>query len=110
MPADIREILTLEVPVVVQIGERRMPLQEVLALTPGAIVELTKPADEELEVLVNNKAIGVGMAVKVGENFGVRLTYIGDLRERVASMGGAASGIARPISGGAAVAEQLLAG
>lgn len=88
MPADLRAILTLEVPVVVQIGERRMPVKEALSLAPGAIVELTKSADEELEVLVNNKVIGVGSAVKVGENFGVKLTYIGDLRQRVASLAG----------------------
>ena len=38
-------------------------------------------ADEDLEVMVNNKPIGAGLAVKVGENFGVRVTYVGDLLE-----------------------------
>ena len=64
-----------------------MPFEEVMNLAPGAIIELPKRADEELSILVNNKAIGAGRAVKVGENFGVRVTYIGDLRQRIAAMG-----------------------
>ena len=57
------------------------------ALAPGAILELPKLADEELEVLVNNKPIGLGTAVKVGENFGIRITYVGDLRHRINALG-----------------------
>ena len=32
-------------------------------------------------------AIGLGMAVKVGENFGIRLTQVGDTRQLVQAMG-----------------------
>jgi flagellar motor switch protein FliN/FliY len=86
MPADLATILKIEVPVIVQIGSREMPAQEVMNLSPGAIVELPKLADEELEILVNNKPIGLGRAVKVGENFGIRVCYIGDARERIAAL------------------------
>ena len=71
---------------IVQIALRSMTVQEVTALVPGAIIELPKPADDELELLVNNKPIGAGNAVKVGENYGLRVTYIGDLRDRIAAM------------------------
>lgn len=87
---EVDAILQLEVPFIVRLGERAMSLGEVLALAPGAIVELDKTADEELEILVNNKQIGAGTAVKVGENFGVRITFIGDVRERIVAMGAAA--------------------
>jgi hypothetical protein len=30
--------------------------------------------------------VGAGLAVKVGENFGIRLTFVGDLRKRIAAM------------------------
>lgn len=93
MASRLSAILKLEVPLIVQIGTRDMPVQEVLSLAPGAILELPKLADEELEILVNNKPIGLGMAVKVGENFGVRVTYVGDLRHRIEAMGGALSRI-----------------
>ncbi len=88
MPSDIKAILSLEVPIIVVLGERSMRVSEICALGPGAIIELPKGADEELELLVNNKPVGVGSAVKVGENFGIKITYIGDLRARIAAMGG----------------------
>ena len=71
MTNDISRILRLEVPLIVQIAERRMPLSEVTALTHGSIIELPKQISEDLDVLVNNTLIGSGRAVKVGENFGV---------------------------------------
>jgi flagellar motor switch protein FliN/FliY len=90
MPAGIESILALEVPVIVQIAERMMPVEDVVSMTPGAIIELPKSSNMDLEILVNNKVIGTGTAVKVGENFGVRVSYIGDLSHRLSAMGGGA--------------------
>ena len=77
MVTDISTILGLKVPVIVQIGRRRLSMDDVLALGPGAILELDKKADGDLDLLVNNKIIGEGAAVKVGENFGVRISSMG---------------------------------
>jgi flagellar motor switch protein FliN/FliY len=88
MPADLSSILRLEVPVIVQIAERSMPVADVVALNYGAIIELPKMVDEDLEILVNNKVIGTGVAVKVGEHFGIRVKSMGGLSERVSAMGG----------------------
>jgi hypothetical protein len=44
-------------------------------------------SDEPLELLINNKVIGVGETVKVGENFGLRITQIGDLKQVIKSLG-----------------------
>ncbi len=88
MATDIKTILRLNVPVIVQIGHRRMPVDKVLGLGPGAILELTKAADSELSLLVNNKAIATGQAVKVGENFGLRVNEIGSARQRVEALAG----------------------
>ncbi|MFG0284759.1 MAG: FliM/FliN family flagellar motor switch protein [Phycisphaerales bacterium JB039] len=85
---DVSAILQLEIPFIVRLGERAMTLGDVMGLAPGAIIELDKGADEELDILVNNKQIGAGQAVKVGENFGVRISFIGDLRQRILAMGG----------------------
>lgn len=94
MSSRVQSILTLEVPLIVQIAERGMPVEDVMAMAPGTIIELPKSSDEDLEILVNNKAIGTGTAVKVGENFGVRVSYVGDVTQRIAAMG------ARPRSAG----------
>jgi len=87
MPTELNTIIKLNVPVIVQIGERTASMSDVLALGPGAILELEKSAEEELELLVNNKIIGKGSAVKVGENFGIRINNIGSTRDRVLAMG-----------------------
>jgi flagellar motor switch protein FliN/FliY len=86
MPADARSLMRLQVPLIVQVGTCRLPLEEVLAWTPGSIVELPKRADEELELLVSNKVIGRGRAVKVGGNFGIRVTAVGDERQRLGAV------------------------
>jgi flagellar motor switch protein FliN/FliY len=90
MSSDIRSILSLEVPIIVLLGERQMRAGDVVNLVPGAIVELPKSAEDELSLLVNNKPIGSGYAVKVGENFGLRISFIGDVRQRIHAMGGGA--------------------
>lgn len=84
---DLKRILQLEVPVIVKLAERKLTLGEVMRLGAGAIIEFSKSSDEPLELLVNNKAIGVGDAVKVGENFGLKITQIGDVREIIRSLG-----------------------
>ena len=86
-PAELQRILKLEVPVIVKLAERRLMLSEVMRLGTGAIIEFFKSSDEPLELLINNKVIGVGETVKVGENFGLRITQIGDLRQVIKSLG-----------------------
>ena len=83
MTTELNTILKLEVPLVVILAERTMDLGEVCDMVPGTIIELPKGADEDLEIRVNNRAIGTGWAVKVGENFGVRVGYVGAPQARV---------------------------
>lgn len=86
-PDDLNRILHLEVPVIVKLAQRRLTLSEVMRFGVGAIIEFSKSSDEPLELLINNKSIALGEAVKVGENFGLRLNQIGDVRELIAAMG-----------------------
>ena len=86
-PTELQRILRLEVPVIVKLAERRLMLSEVMRLGTGAIIEFFKSSDEPLELLINNKVIGVGETVKVGENFGLRITQIGDLKQVIKSLG-----------------------
>ena len=86
---EIQRILKLEVPVIVKLAERKLSMSEVMRLGAGAIIEFSKSSEEPLELLVNNKPVAVGQTVKVGENFGLRVTRIGDLRDVIRSMGAA---------------------
>jgi len=66
-----------------------MPVAEVMRLAVGAIVEFGKSADDDLELMVNNKLIGMGSAVKVGENFGIKISKIGPIKDTIKKLGGA---------------------
>ena len=65
--------MRLNVPVIVKLAERKLLLSEVMRLGTGAIIEFSKSNDEPLELLINNKPIGLGEAVKVGDKFGLRI-------------------------------------
>ena len=86
MTENLSSILSLEVPLIVEIAQRRMPLAEAVNLGHGAIIEFPQASSGELRILINNKAIGTGTAVKVGENFGVRVAAVGDMTSRVESL------------------------
>lgn len=88
--------MEIEVPIIVRLGTRSMSMGEVLAMVPGTILELPKRSDDDLDLLVNNKSIGSGTAVKVGENFGLRLSYVGDAKERIQAMGPIAAAATEP--------------
>lgn len=88
-PESWRRLLRLRVPVIVRLASQRMPVADILTLTPGAILEFDTPVDQELTLLVNNKPIGTGEAVKVGENFGLKVRFVGDVRTRIATLSGA---------------------
>lgn len=78
-------LLILDIPlrVTVELGRTKMPVNELLNLGPGSVIELNKLAGEPMEVFVNDKLIARGEAVVVNEKFGVRLTDIISTKERV---------------------------
>ena len=84
---DLARILKISVPVIVRIARRRMPIRAIRSLSAGAIVEFDTHVDEPLDLLINNRCIGQGHAVKVGENFGLRIGAINDAVQRIKSMG-----------------------
>jgi flagellar motor switch protein FliN/FliY len=86
-PSELERILSLEVPLIVKLAELNTTLQEIMRLGPGAILEFPKPSDEPLELMINNKTVAIGEAVKVGENFGLKITQIGDVKQLIQSMG-----------------------
>lgn len=77
----LRKVMKLQVPVIVKLAERKILLSEVMRLGVGAIIEFVKSSSEPLDLLVSNKPVGQGETVKVGENFGVKITRIGDAKQ-----------------------------
>jgi len=80
---NLQLILDIPLRVTVELGRTKMPVNELLNLGQGSVIELNKLAGEPMEVLVNDKLIARGEAVVVNEKFGVRLTDIISPAERV---------------------------
>ena len=70
----------------VELGHCQMPLSEVMALSPGSLIELPQRADDTLALHASNRPIGTGSAVKVGERFGLRVAKIQPRRDRAEAL------------------------
>jgi flagellar motor switch protein FliN/FliY len=85
--SELNRIMHLEVPVIVKLAERKLAMSEVLRLGVGSIIEFVKSNDEPLQLMINNRTIAIGEAVKVGENFGLRIKQVGTMKQLVGAMG-----------------------
>jgi len=83
----LQRILSLDVPIIVRLAMRRMKVSDILKWSRGTIVEFEKAVEDRLELMVNDKVIGRGEAVKVAENFGLRIATIVDPQTRIRSLG-----------------------
>jgi flagellar motor switch protein FliN len=66
----------VEVEITVEIGRRRLRIADILRLSAGQMLELSKAAGEPLDVYVNGRLLGRGEAVVMGDRYGVRITEI----------------------------------
>ncbi|MDD2236703.1 MAG: flagellar motor switch protein FliN [Kiritimatiellae bacterium] len=79
-------ILDIPVDVHVEVGHTRVKVQEILRLDVGSVVELNRVAGHPADIIVNGKLIGQGDVVVVNENFGIRVTKLVGLEERLNSV------------------------
>ena len=80
--------LLFDVPlnITVELGRVNLNLREVLELHQGSLIQLDKLAGEPLDIYANGKLIARGEVVVIEENFGVRITEIVSLKERLRSL------------------------
>lgn len=62
--------------VTVELGRTRLSVRDLLALTPGDVVELDRAAGSPADLLVNGRLIARGEVVVLDENFALRVTEI----------------------------------
>jgi flagellar motor switch protein FliN len=76
-------LLDVELPLSISFGRTYLPVRDILKLSTGSIVELNCPANEYVEVIVNNCTIARGEVVVIEGNYGVRIDEIISRRERL---------------------------
>lgn len=84
---DLDFILDIPLKISVELGRTKMLVNDLLRLGQGSIVELSKLADEPMDIYVNRKLFARGEVVVVNEKFGIRLIDIISPAERVKSLG-----------------------
>lgn len=80
---DLSLILDIPVAVSMEVGRTRLNIKELLRLGPGSVVELDRAAGAPMDVLVNGTLIAQGEVVVVNDKFGIRLTDVVSMSERV---------------------------
>jgi flagellar motor switch protein FliN/FliY len=83
----VDRILDLPLTIHVELGHRRMRVDELLQIAVGSVVELDTAAGAPLGIYANQTLIAQGEAVVVGEHYGVRVTEILTPTERVKKLG-----------------------
>jgi len=70
--------LLMHVPlrVSIELGSCTMSISEILKLGTGSIVEVSRNANQPVDLLVNDRPIARGEIVAVDENFGLRITEL----------------------------------
>lgn len=80
---NLQFILDIPLQVTVELGRKRLLVHDLLQLSQGSVIELTKQIGEPFEVLINQKLIARGEIVVINDKFGVRITDIISPMERV---------------------------
>ena len=69
-------LLDVEVEITVVLGTSMMPIAHVLKLGRGAVIELDRSVDEDIEVHANNRVVAKGEIIVIDDRLGVTLTEI----------------------------------
>ena len=86
-PQGLDRILSMKVPVIVKVAEKKMTLQNIMKINLGSVIQFDKDAYQLIDLMVNNSTIGLGKPIKIGENFGLKITQIGDIAKMIQSLG-----------------------
>lgn len=70
----MKSIHTVPVELTVVLGKASMPIQQLLRMGRGAVIELDTTENDEVQILANNQPIANGEVVVQGERIGVSVT------------------------------------
>jgi flagellar motor switch protein FliN/FliY len=69
-------LLDMDLQVSISLGHAELPLQDVLRLTTGSIIELNRSVGDPVDVVVNERVVARGEVVVVNGNYGVRVQQL----------------------------------
>jgi flagellar motor switch protein FliN/FliY len=82
----INLLCDIELDASLQFGSREMPLQEVLELGPGDVIELDRHVSEPVDLVIGDRIVARGEVVIVSGNFALRITEVATPQLRLESI------------------------
>lgn len=73
---NLERVIDVPLTVMLRFGERKMRLQEVLALSTGSLVSLDRQVEEPVELLLGDRLLARGEVLIVDGNYGLRVTEV----------------------------------
>jgi flagellar motor switch protein FliN len=83
---NLKMIMDIPVDIHVEIGQTRLSIRDILRLGVSSVVELDRLAGQPADIVVNGKMIGQGDVVIVNETFGIRITKLVGVQDRIKSL------------------------
>ena len=80
---ELDAVLDVGVEITAVLGTTLMPISHVLQLGRGAVVELNRAANEDIEILANNRLVATGEVVIVDDRLGVSINEVVRLPESI---------------------------
>lgn len=81
--ANLDMLLDVNLEITVELGRTRMKFRDVLNLSNGSVVELSRQISEPVDILVNGALLASGEVVVVDDHFAVRITKLLNRVERL---------------------------
>ena len=73
---ELDALLDVSVDITAVLGTTMMPISQVLQLGRGAVVELNRAADEDIEIHANNRLVATGEVVVIKDRLGVSINEV----------------------------------
>jgi flagellar motor switch protein FliN/FliY len=83
----LRELTDLELPLALALGQTTLPIQDILKIMPGSLIELDRNVGDYVDLTVHGTIVARGEIVSVQGNYGVRIKQIISREERLALHG-----------------------
>jgi flagellar motor switch protein FliN/FliY len=81
-------LMDVQLPVSIRFGETEMLLEDAVKLGVGSVIELNSAVDQPVDLIVNGRSVARGEVVTVDGFYGVRITEISNVSERIRSLNG----------------------
>ena len=82
---ELDALLNVNVDITAVLGTTMMPISQVLQLGRGAVVELNRAVNEDIEIHANNRLVATGEVVVIEDRLGVSINEVIRLPESVTS-------------------------